>query len=88
MQATRHKQPNYFLVFALLAVATLVETVASYWQQPQYKVPVLIGLAVAKAVAVLLYFMHLRTDSRLFGYLFATGCVVAVPMIVVLTAGR
>jgi len=81
---TAEKRVNYLGVFILLAVFTLVETLASYLQQTAIKFPVLIALSLAKAVLVLLYFMHLKFDSRIFSYLFIAGCVLSIPLILVM----
>jgi len=78
------KRPNYLFVFIALAVFTLIETLVSYIQQEAIKFPTLVVLSVIKAVLVLLYFMHLKFDSRLFSYLFIGGCVLAIPLIIVL----
>ena len=83
--AEARKQPNYFAVFAILAIFTAIETAVSYVQQAAIKLPVLVVLAGIKAALVLLYFMHLRSDSRLFSYLFIAGCVLAVPLILVIS---
>ena len=85
MIKTKTARPNYFGVFILLAVFTLIETSASYLSQPVLKFPILIVLAVTKAVLVLLYFMHLKFDQRLFSYLFAAGCVLSIPLVLVMT---
>ena len=79
------KRPNYFGIFALLAAFTLIETLASYISQPVIKYPLLISLAVIKAILVLLYFMHLKFESRLFSYFFIAGCVLSIPLILVMT---
>lgn len=68
--AAPHRSANYLAIFILLAVFTLLETLVSYVTLPALKVPVLIVLALAKAILVLLYFMHLKFDSRLFSWLF------------------
>ena len=78
------KRPNYLLIFILLAVFTLIETLVSYVQQEAIKFPTLVVLSVIKALLVLLYFMHLKFDSKLFSYLFIGGCVLAIPLILVL----
>ena len=78
------KRPNYLFVFILLAVFTLIETLVSYVQQVAIKFPTLVVLSVVKAVLVLLYFMHLKFDSKVFSYLFIAGCVLAIPLILVL----
>lgn len=83
--APAQRRANYFSIFLLLAVFTLVETGVSYVTQPALKVPVLVALALAKAVLILLYFMHLKFDSRLFSYLFIAGCVLTIPLVLVMT---
>jgi cytochrome c oxidase subunit 4 len=75
------KRPNYLFVFIALAGFTLIETLVSYVQQAAIKLPTLIALSVVKAVLVLLYFMHLKFDSKLFSYLFIAGCVLVIPLI-------
>jgi len=78
------KRPNYFFVFVALAVFTLIETLVSYVQQEAIKLPTLIILSVIKVVLVLLYFMHLRTDSKVFSYLFIAGCLLSIPLILII----
>ncbi|HWR64640.1 MAG TPA: cytochrome C oxidase subunit IV family protein [Bellilinea sp.] len=79
------KRPNYFLVFLILAGFTLIETLVSYVQQEAIKVPALVALSVVKVLLVLLYFMHLKSDSKIFRYLFIAGCLLAIPLILVIT---
>jgi cytochrome c oxidase subunit 4 len=79
------KRPNYFLIFAILAGFTLIETIVSYVQQQAIKAPVLIILSIIKVLLVLLYFMHLRHDSKLYRYLFIAGAALAIPLILVIT---
>jgi caa(3)-type oxidase subunit IV len=81
---TTARPVNYLGIFILLAVFTLVETLASYLQQTAIKFPVLIALSLVKAVLVLLYFMHLKFDSRIFSYLFIAGCVLSIPLILIM----
>ena len=78
------KRPNYMFVFILLAAFTLIETLVSYVQQVAIKFPTLVVLSVVKALLVLLYFMHLKFDSKIFSYLFIAGCILAIPLILVL----
>jgi len=80
----RAKRPNYLFVFITLAVFTLIETLVSYIQQTAIKLPTLITLSVVKAVLVLLYFMHLKFDSEVFSYLFIAGCILSIPLILVI----
>jgi cytochrome c oxidase subunit 4 len=83
--STAERRANYLGVFILLAGFTLVETVISYVQSEAIKIPVLIVLSLAKAILVLLYFMHLKFDSRIFTYLFIAGIVLSIPLILVMT---
>jgi len=78
------KRPNYLFIFIALAVFTLIETLVSYVQQAAIKVPTLIVLSVVKALLVLLYFMHLKFDSKVFSYLFVAGCILAIPLILII----
>jgi cytochrome c oxidase subunit 4 len=82
---TTKKRPNYLFVFIILAVFTLIETLVSYVQQQAIKLPTLVVLSAVKALLVLMYFMHLKFDSRVFSYLFIAGCVLAIPLILVIT---
>jgi cytochrome c oxidase subunit 4 len=85
MERAQERRPNYLLVFGILAGFTLIETLISYVQQEAIRLPVLLVLSVIKAVLVLLYFMHLKSDSKLFSYLFIGGCILAIPLILVMT---
>ncbi len=78
------KRPNYLFVFIALTVFTLIETLVSYIQQESIKFPTLVVLSVVKVILVLLYFMHLKSDSKVFSYLFIAGCVLSIPLILVL----
>lgn len=78
------KRPNYLFVFIALAVFTLIETLVSYIQQEAIKFPTLVVLSVIKVFLVLLYFMHLKFDSKVFSYLFIGGCVLSIPLILVI----
>jgi len=53
-------------------------------QSEAIKIPVLVVLSLAKAILVLLYFMHLKFDSRIFTYLFIAGIVLSIPLILVM----
>jgi cytochrome c oxidase subunit 4 len=78
------KRPNYLVIFIALAVFTLIETLVSYVQQTSIKFPTLVLLSVVKALLVLLYFMHLKFDSNVYRYLFIGGCILAIPLILVI----
>jgi len=78
------KRPNYLFVFIILAVFTLIETLVSYVQNEAVKASTLIVLSIVKVLLVLFYFMHLKSDSKIYSYLFIAGCVLAIPLIIVL----
>jgi caa(3)-type oxidase subunit IV len=77
---------RYGVVFAVLAIFTALEvfvgTLAGL--PPLVKVALLVFLAVVKVTLVLLFFMHLKYDSRLFALPFALGVVLAVPIILII----
>jgi len=79
------KKPNYFAVFGILAALTLIEVFVSYISVGEIKYPSLGIIAAVKALLVLLYFMHLRRDSRVYSYLFMGGFALSIPLILIMT---
>lgn len=60
---TAHEEPNYVAVWIWLGVLTVVEIwIASTGLPKMVILSLLIGLALAKAVLVAMYFMHLRFE--------------------------
>ncbi len=55
----------YTVVFIGLAILTGIE-IAAGSIKASWTIPLLLVLALAKAALVVLYYMHLRTDSRIF----------------------
>jgi cytochrome c oxidase subunit IV len=82
-QPARKARPNYFLVLVFLVVFTAVEVAVSYLNSG-FKVPLLLILAFSKASLVILYFMHLRYDSRVYAYWFLLGLALIIPLAIVL----
>ncbi len=80
--------PNYLLVFASLAVLTAIEVGVTYVPllNPVI-VPILLALSFFKAMLVILYFMHLRFDSRWYGFIFFVPFLLVIPMVIVLMIG-
>ena len=74
------KNPNYILVFIVLAVLTGIEIVIA--QLPIPRAPILIPLAFIKASLVALYYMHLRSDQKLLSYIFLFGVLVGIALII------
>jgi caa(3)-type oxidase subunit IV len=78
------KHTNYLGIFLLLGVFTIIETLLSYVPQQNIKAPVLVVLSVIKALLVLLFFMHLKFDQKIFSYLFIAGCALSIPLILIM----
>ncbi len=82
-QPVRRRRPNYFLVLIFLVVFTAIEVAVSY-TTGGFRIPLLLILAFTKAALVILYFMHLRSDSRVYAYWFLLGLALIVPLAIVL----
>jgi len=79
----RHRRPNYLLVFLGLAALTAMEVAITYTHNiPQ--APVLLTMSLAKALLVIFYFMHLRSDNRWFSLIFFVPFLLVVPLLIVL----
>jgi cytochrome c oxidase subunit 4 len=79
----KHSHPKYLLVFLALAIMTMMELGVYYL--PSYLHPVLLlTLSFIKATLVVLYFMHLKTDSRWFAFIFLVPFLLVFPMVLVL----
>ncbi len=77
-QARKH--PNYLVVFIALAILTAGEITVT--QLPLPRAPILIPLSIIKAALVALFYMHLRTDRRVFSFLFGLGFVFGIAMLI------
>lgn len=72
-----HGHSNYMLIFWWLLGLTVLEVaVPSVITAQIPKVALLVSMAVAKAVLVALYFMHLRFEKRLLGVIALTPMVI------------
>jgi caa(3)-type oxidase subunit IV len=78
-----HRKPNYLFVFAFLAIITALEVAVTYIPGVPLA-PVLLTMSAAKALAVLLYFMHLRFDSRWFAFIFFVPFLLLIPLLLVI----
>jgi cytochrome c oxidase subunit IV len=78
----------YWMVAAVLAVITIVEVLVTLIPgMPNLLLfIILIALAVVKGAGVVMFFMHLRGDARVFQLLFIVPFVLASSMIVVFLA--
>lgn len=79
---TKHDHPSdkqYVMVALVLAAITLAEVLVYYVESLEgLLVPILAVMSIMKFALVVLWFMHLRFDSRLFRRLFFTGVALAL----------
>ena len=71
---------TYYAVFAFLMVMLLITVGAWYVDEYYYplgsaSIPIAVGIAVVKAVAIVLIFMHVKFSSRLVQIFACTGIV-------------
>lgn len=80
-----HPAPlEYVQVGITLAVITSIEVAIYYINIPEKLfISVLLALSAAKFSLVVMFFMHLKFDSRLFTTAFATGFALAIAVFVV-----
>lgn len=71
----------YWAIGGILAVLTALEVAAYYMELGAVEVPLLLGLSIAKFVIVVMFFMHLKFDSKLFTGVFLAGMVLAIFMV-------
>jgi cytochrome c oxidase subunit IV len=73
-----HSDKQYVVVAIALAVMTGAEVALSYTDVGVLFLPLLLTLMVVKFFTVVLYFMHLKFDSKWFSFFFYTGLFLAV----------
>ena len=56
----------YTVVFIALGIATLLEVIIFELPRGPLTIPLMLAFGVIKAALVVMYYMHLRTDSRIF----------------------
>ncbi|HEX9890606.1 MAG TPA: cytochrome C oxidase subunit IV family protein [Actinomycetota bacterium] len=82
-----HPGPReYVKIAVILAVITAIEVAIFYIEfikDSAAFVPTLLLLSAIKFGMVVLWFMHLRFDSRLFGRLFVAGLALALSLFIV-----
>jgi cytochrome c oxidase subunit 4 len=88
--ATAHKHPNYVLIWAYLAVLTVVEVgVAFVSHLPKlWLMLALIFLALWKALLVAMYFMHLKFEPKKLVILASVPLPLAVILVVAVISER
>jgi cytochrome c oxidase subunit IV len=76
--------PRYAWVFAALVLLTALEVGASYLPAA-VRLPILLVFALAKALLVVLHFMHLRHDSRIYAGLLLIGLLLVSLLILLVS---
>lgn len=67
-----HAQPNYVAVYIALAVLTVMELGVALLPIPKAgQVLVLLTFAFSKLALVVMYYMHLKFDTRVYAIIFA-----------------
>jgi len=75
----------YWMIGLVLAVLTAIEVAVFYIPAlDAIHVPVLLVLTMGKFALVVMFFMHLRSDSKVYTGLFMAGMVLASFMVVAL----
>jgi cytochrome c oxidase subunit 4 len=85
MTTTTHDEPNYMGVFWWLLALTLLELGVIY--VPIHRMGILallVALAMAKAVLVALYFMHLKFERRTLAFIALSPFVLCLFLILML----
>lgn len=81
---------NYILVALILGVITYVEfAIVEYpqaWLGSTWTLIVLAVLSIIKFVMVVLFFMHLKDDDRMYSGFFSSGMVIALATFIAMTA--
>ena len=73
-----HPDSYYIKIAVILAVITALEVVLSYHRPGALFLPVLFILMAIKFVMVVLFFMHLKFDSKWFNMMFWVGLGLAI----------
>ncbi len=77
----------YVVIFGILAVITLIEVIiAEIFPDGFLRTIPLVVLSLAKAVMVMLFYMHLREDSKIFAVAVALPLIVGVISVMFLLA--
>ena len=88
VQHTHHIVPvkTYYIIFAWLMVLLVLTLVAAMFDLGPLNVVVAMAIATAKALLVVLYFMHVRYSSRLV-QVFAGAALIWLLIMFVITFG-
>lgn len=81
-----HAHPGagtYVLIGLVLTIITAIEVAVFYIPAMHpYMVPVLLSLSATKFLLVVMFYMHLKFDSRTFASVFVSPLVLAISLVV------
>lgn len=84
METTKHAKPlTYVLVFVALAVVTAIEVFAGQSLPPTARLIALLAMAVVKAILVMMFFMHLKYDTKWYSRMLIFPLFMAVLLTVI-----
>lgn len=86
--AEAHRYASPLVVFAVLTIVTVIEVALALIPgiPHQSVVPVLLALSFVKASLVALYYMHLRYEKPIYGFIFVAPAAFAIFLIAILLA--
>lgn len=70
--------PIYTFVFFVLGAITIIEVLISELPHGFLTAPVLLALSASKAILVVMFYMHLRDDSRIFAFALILPLLIAL----------
>lgn len=82
-----HPRPKYILIFVALLVLTISEVAIAEFLASGARNSLLLIASAIKAWLVILYFMHLRHDSRVYWLIFFLPFILVVPLLLATLAG-
>ena len=87
--AHEHDHPGenvYIRIAIILTIVTAIEVIIYYLEGFRtFLIPALIVLSLAKFIAVVGYFMHLKFDDKRFAWIFAAGLAISVSVFIATT---
>lgn len=88
VQADEHKHPTWSTYWKIALILTILTAVEVFLYETSFResrlfIPILLILSLAKFVIVVMYYMHLKFDHKIFRTLFVGSSVLAT---IILTA--